>query len=182
MLYLLLIRQKGHNERLVSWRLRLSLTSSLLSYFRLGYVGTYASVFLGHLQSLLLYLARIFLNISMFERVPTHRHHGIVVIPAMIADTNRLNLLLALFSLLMEGSHWLARVSVDFDGPAIDLRQGFYLKVITPLFILAFSRTVRLDATINITVNEVLKVIAAFQNVVHAAFSQIHDKIMYIHV
>ena len=94
------------------------------------------------------------------------------MVSAMIADADWLDRVFFVLDRLVESSHRLARVRVNLDWPAVDLRKRFDLKIIAPNLVLALSVAVVLDGSVNSRVYEVLEVVLAGKDVVHAPLTQ----------
>ena len=94
------------------------------------------------------------------------------MVSAMIADADWLDRVFFVLDRLVESSHRLARVRVNLDWPAVDLRKRFDLKIIAPNLVLALSVAVVLDGSVDSRVYEVLEVVLAGKDVVHAPLTQ----------
>ena len=99
-------------------------------------------------------------------------HYCVVMISAMIADSNWLDRVFFVLDRLVESAHRLARVRVDLDWSSIDLRKRLNLKIIAPNLVLALSVAVVLDGSVDSRVYEVLEVVLAGKDVVHAPLTQ----------
>lgn len=107
----------------------------------------------------------------MRDGSPVISNNCIVMILAMVADSDRLDRLLSLFHLLVEGSHWLTRVGIYFKRASINFWEGLNFNIITPDFILPFSLTVSFNAAIDVSIHKVLEVVLTSEDVVDALFS-----------
>ena len=99
-------------------------------------------------------------------------YYCVVMVSAMIADTDWLDRVFFILDRLVESAHRLARVRVDLDWSAIDLRKRLNLKIITPNLVLALSVAVVLDGSVDSRVYEVLEVVLAGKDVIHAPLTQ----------
>jgi len=136
----------------------------------LGNVGRF-DVLRCHLKSLFFYFTWAGMEIAVLEVGPVVWHHCIVVIPSMIAHANRLQLFLTFLGLFMKSTHRLARIRVNFNRPPIYFRQCLDFNIVSPDFVLTFAGAVLLNASINLTINEVLEVVVALQHIIHTFLS-----------
>ena len=88
-------------------------------------------------------------------------YYRVIMVSAMIADTDWLDRIFYILDRLVEGAHRLARVGVYLDWPAIYLRKRLNLQIIAPNLVLTLSFTVILDSSVDSRVYEVFEVVLA---------------------
>ena len=99
-------------------------------------------------------------------------YYCVIMVSAMIADTDWLDRIFFILDRLVESAHRLARVGVYLDWPAIYLRKRLNLQIIAPNLVLTLSFTVVLDGSVDSRVYEVFEVVLAGKDVGHAPLSQ----------